>query len=430
MDHKSFLKEIAPYVVVVGSFGRGEEHSGSDIDCFLRSRPRDEVDLEIGNETYMDEILDIVDRNDLEFSSVISGHIAIERQPGFPRMIEISSHYRIPEESKLFYRDVDGVKMLSAQDDKTCDIENCMDGMVWDDKLQDVVIRNPIPAYQPSEPNRDGPFHHDVFYHVTLLENVPSIQKDGLIPRIGACSAHFGESESGIYLFPNKESMDDALSNWLGEWYDDIYGEDQPLAILEIRLPYGTVLDRSDAEYERICRTIIPPDRISFYNEYGRALLPDTTKMYTDPDILYFGKGAFVPKEALQAEAKGIAEAFTGFMSQLGFPEHGSPMTFEGYTPYDELVLQYELSEDESHWVTSCQIYDKTSNSLTAIRTVDTLDDVHEIADAISDLFTELSIPVEKRQPSLSTMLTDAKAKTIQSQHIENGISSQNLTRN
>jgi len=40
MKFVNFLKEIAPYVIVVGSFARNEEHAGSDIDCFLRARPR------------------------------------------------------------------------------------------------------------------------------------------------------------------------------------------------------------------------------------------------------------------------------------------------------------------------------------------------------------------------------------------------------
>ena len=150
MSYSSFLKEISKYVVVVGSFGRGGENAQSDIDCFLRSRPRDEVDLEIGNETFMPEILDIIQAYNLEWSSVVCGHVAVERQPGVPRMIEISSLYRIPTSSQLFYRDVDGVPMLCAQDDKNCDFECCYDAPVWDDELEDVVIKNPVPPFRQS----------------------------------------------------------------------------------------------------------------------------------------------------------------------------------------------------------------------------------------------------------------------------------------
>jgi len=149
MDYRSFLNEIAPYVVVVGSFSRNAEGSGSDIDCFLRSRPRDEVDPDLDNETFMPEMMNLIERNNLDWSSVIVGHVAIEPQPGFPRMIEISSHYRIPVTSQLFYRNVDGVRMLCAPDDKACDVESKYDAIVWDDELCDCVIKNPLPLFDP-----------------------------------------------------------------------------------------------------------------------------------------------------------------------------------------------------------------------------------------------------------------------------------------
>lgn len=149
MDYRSFLKEIAPYVVVVGSFARGEESFHSDIDCFLRSRPREDVDLEVGDETFMPEILDLILKNGLEWSSVLCGHVAIDKQPGFPRMIEISSHYRIPVVSEPFYRDVDEIQMLCARDDKNYDFDFCYDSPVWDDDLCDVVIKNLLPSFSP-----------------------------------------------------------------------------------------------------------------------------------------------------------------------------------------------------------------------------------------------------------------------------------------
>ena len=50
---ESFLNAIAPYVIVVGSFGRNEETEDSDIDCFLRSKPLKEIDPETGDDTYI-----------------------------------------------------------------------------------------------------------------------------------------------------------------------------------------------------------------------------------------------------------------------------------------------------------------------------------------------------------------------------------------
>lgn len=134
--------------MVCGSFARNAESPSSDIDCFLRSRPRDEVDPERGDETYMPEILDIISKNDLAWSSVICGHVAVEQQTGFPRMIEISSLYRIPSAIKPFYRSVDGVQMLCAPDDKECAFESAYDAPIWDEALCDIVIRNPLPEYR------------------------------------------------------------------------------------------------------------------------------------------------------------------------------------------------------------------------------------------------------------------------------------------
>lgn len=151
---KNFLNEIAPYVVVVGSFARGQEHVHSDIDCFLRSRPVNEVDPEMGNETYMPELMAIIDR--LGFmphtDSVVVGHVAVERTAGISRMVEISSHYRIPAVNEVFYRSVEGVLMMCAVDDKDAELEDCYDNVDWDDSLCDNVIHNPLPPFNPPAP--------------------------------------------------------------------------------------------------------------------------------------------------------------------------------------------------------------------------------------------------------------------------------------
>lgn len=144
---EKFLEDIAPYVIVVGSFARKEEHDRSDIDCYLRSRNPENVNPEIGNDTFMPEILDIIRRYGFYADSVVVGHIAVERQPGVPRMVEISSHYRIPLSSNIFHREIYGVQFLCAVDDKDCPNENCYDSPEWDDSICDMVIRNPLPNY-------------------------------------------------------------------------------------------------------------------------------------------------------------------------------------------------------------------------------------------------------------------------------------------
>lgn len=148
ISYQAFLKAIAPYVVVVGSFARKEETVDSDIDCFLRSRPTDAVNPTLGNETYMPEILDLIRTHQLCWSSVLIGHVAVE-QPEYPRMIEISCHYRIPHAAELFYREIDGAKMLCARDDRYCDYEECFDSVLFDEAICDITIPHPLPAFSP-----------------------------------------------------------------------------------------------------------------------------------------------------------------------------------------------------------------------------------------------------------------------------------------
>ena len=145
---EEFLRRIAPYVVVCGSFAKGTENEKSDIDCFLRSRPIDEVDPEIGNDTYMPEVLAIIKEYGFITDSVLIGHIAVEKQLGVPRMVEISSHYRIPYQNQLFYRDIYGVQLLCGQDNKDINQELCYDAAVWSDDISDMTIPHPIPQYK------------------------------------------------------------------------------------------------------------------------------------------------------------------------------------------------------------------------------------------------------------------------------------------
>lgn len=68
------------------------------------------------------------------------------------------------------------------------------------------------------------------FYHVTTKANLNSIQKTGLTPAIGDRSADLGEDTNRIYLFDSKESVNDALGNWLGEEFD----EDEELILISV----------------------------------------------------------------------------------------------------------------------------------------------------------------------------------------------------
>lgn len=122
---QNYLKDISPYIIVVGSFARGEETAESDIDCYIKSRPEKEREENYDlDESYMPEILEITKRYGYEFSSCIIGHIAIEFF--VPRMIELSSLFKIPRTSIITKRVIEGVELECAIDDKDASYEECL----------------------------------------------------------------------------------------------------------------------------------------------------------------------------------------------------------------------------------------------------------------------------------------------------------------
>lgn len=106
-----------------------------------------------------------------------------------------------------------------------------------------------------------------VCYHVTLMKNLESIMNEGLIPCIGERSKDCGENEKLVYMFPSLEEMENALFNWLGEWYNDNYGEDIKLTSLEINLPDEFPIYLGEVEYEVVCKEVILPKFIKFFRE-------------------------------------------------------------------------------------------------------------------------------------------------------------------
>lgn len=74
------------------------------------------------------------------------------------------------------------------------------------------------------------------YWHVTPTENLPGILRDGLMPQVGPRSSDLGEEEPAVYLFTDLASVETALSNWLGEWFED-EPEEARLALIEVTLP-------------------------------------------------------------------------------------------------------------------------------------------------------------------------------------------------
>lgn len=95
----------------------------------------------------------------------------------------------------------------------------------------------------------------DVYFHVTLTRHVDKILRKGLCPRRGPRSRKLGEPHKAVYLFKSREDAENGLSNWLG----DELSEDEPVALLSVRLPAGTLRLNTTAEYEIVIADRIVP---------------------------------------------------------------------------------------------------------------------------------------------------------------------------
>ena len=102
-----------------------------------------------------------------------------------------------------------------------------------------------------------------MLYHITPLQNVPSIMREGPAPRIGKASLQAGEKEPCVYLFTSKKVVLEAVETW----YSDIY-PDCDLALLAVDATIKQ-LDATRYGGEVLVRQTIPPAMI-------RAMESDT----------------------------------------------------------------------------------------------------------------------------------------------------------
>jgi hypothetical protein len=117
------------------------------------------------------------------------------------------------------------------------------------------------------------------FYHVTPIRNLKSIQKDGLVPKIGPRSRELGEPFPAVYLFPDLDTAEYALMHWLGNHFS----EDARLALIAADVPedvpaiYG-------AGFECLITTTIGPEclRVLSRDVLGEKRLADL-----DPQPLF-----------------------------------------------------------------------------------------------------------------------------------------------
>lgn len=118
-----------------------------------------------------------------------------------------------------------------------------------------------------------------LFYHVSPGSNYKSISENGLIPQIGFLSSLIEEEKEAIFLFPNEESMDDALGNWLGDnfdnYFDTLEDEDDDdcefvLHAFSVLLPlshFNDYLIPSEVGYECVSSKPIEKEFIFFHSE-------------------------------------------------------------------------------------------------------------------------------------------------------------------
>lgn len=101
-----------------------------------------------------------------------------------------------------------------------------------------------------------------MLYHVTTKENAEHIKKEGLKPSIGPRSEKAGEKEAKVYLFKDKTGMENAVTNWLGDKFD----EDEALICITFAIPRHFTINLEyniNAQFEITSHVTIPAEFIS-----------------------------------------------------------------------------------------------------------------------------------------------------------------------
>lgn len=93
-------------------------------------------------------------------------------------------------------------------------------------------------------------------YHITPVENLDAILRDGLQPCIGPRSRDLGETEPAIYMFESREDIEAGME-WLLDAFD---AEETPCALLWVDLPAEK---QSPLDIEISWRAPVPAERIS-----------------------------------------------------------------------------------------------------------------------------------------------------------------------
>ena len=112
---RKVLREIEPFVIVVGSYARGEETQNSDIDLYIRRRSAKELEEDyLGEleEDYMPEIIRVLESNGVEWGSLVIGYVHTEN---LPLQLEFSGYFRIHKDTEVKKMNILGVYFASEK---------------------------------------------------------------------------------------------------------------------------------------------------------------------------------------------------------------------------------------------------------------------------------------------------------------------------
>lgn len=141
-NYETFLKRIAPYVILCGSFARETETDSSDLDFFVRQKPQNpEEELQVDT-TYLPDIMAIAEEMDYDIDSCVVGSITLSAETTGVRQLEFSYLYKLPSVNPIGVRFYRGIPFLTCEDDKEADYDLCFDSL---DDYGNVV--NPLPSY-------------------------------------------------------------------------------------------------------------------------------------------------------------------------------------------------------------------------------------------------------------------------------------------
>lgn len=98
-----------------------------------------------------------------------------------------------------------------------------------------------------------------LYYHVTPWKNLKSIQRLGLIPKTVKRGMYAHSDEPRVYFFTDRDTADDALTNWLADEYP---ASIRYVAILKVELESWSVTDDEELAGAVYTTQRIEPSRI------------------------------------------------------------------------------------------------------------------------------------------------------------------------